>query len=398
MMNSIREIELDPVVTRDAVDIVFAGDLCPVGQNGPLFVDGDPDVIYNDLRPILGEADLSVANLECPLTNASDAVSKSGPSLRADPRCVRGIRAGFQVAALANNHIMDYGAQGLADTLDICRQNGVQTVGAGQNLAEAQTPLLVTIKGVRIAFLAIAEHEFSIATHRSPGAAPVDLADNYRQVNSARQQADLVFVMLHGGNERYPLPSPRLVKVCHFLVDIGSSLVVCNHSHVASGMEIYRDVPIVYGQGNFIFDRDGRPDPWYTGYLLRVKASSAGVVSLEIVPYVQSREEAGIRRMCGKDAEEFFREFDRLSSIVVDMDALSNAWQEFCRTRRNSYLARLLRWGRMKRRLMQSGLEPSRFLGPRQANELLNMFRCESHRDALVQILTDVAIDPRYGN
>ena len=119
--------------------------------------------IFNDALPLL-KKDISITNLECPLSEKESPIKKSGPNLVANPKCVEAIKyGGFDVIALANKHVLDQGESGLKDTLGICRESGIETVGAGENIEDASRPLYMNVKGKRIAVLNCAEHEFSIA-------------------------------------------------------------------------------------------------------------------------------------------------------------------------------------------------------------------------------------------
>jgi poly-gamma-glutamate capsule biosynthesis protein CapA/YwtB (metallophosphatase superfamily) len=144
--------------------IIVGGDTCPIGRNRGLFEVGDARALLDDLLPEFEQADLSIVNLECPLIRKESPILKEGPVLGAPEACVNGLKAmGVDVAGLANNHIMDHGAQGLRTTIGALQEHGIAHVGAGENLAEARKILVREIKGVRIGILAMAEHEFGIA-------------------------------------------------------------------------------------------------------------------------------------------------------------------------------------------------------------------------------------------
>jgi len=240
---------------KSTCTLTIAGDLSPIGRAEALLVNKHFKEVWGGLLEILTNGDLSVVNLECPLTYRKTPILKAGPHLRADPRCAESIHAGgFDVVTLANNHILDMGQEGLLDTCQACQEAGLSTVGVGRNLSEANRPLIQTVKGIRVAIIALAEHEFSIATYDKAGACALDPIENYYQIMRAKELADFVLVVFHGGNEYYALPSPRMVKTCRYFVDCGAHAVVCHHTHVPSGIEFYHDAPIVYGTGNFLFD------------------------------------------------------------------------------------------------------------------------------------------------
>jgi hypothetical protein len=348
--------------------------------------------LWRGIEGVVSAHDVSAVNIECPLTGSKFAGAKTGMSLRADPRCARGISAGgFNVATLANNHILDMGAVGLRDTLHALGEAGVETVGAGLDLTDATRPLTLEVNGVSIAILAFAEREFSTASETGPGAWPLDPIDNHYQIAEARRHADYVIVSLHGGNEWFPLPSPQMVKTCRYLVDSGASAVVSHHTHVASGIEIFGGAPIVYGTGNFLFEWPiTMPAAWYRGNMVSLTFRLGHRVGVELIPYVQCREELGVHLMVGEEAAEFSREIERLSATITDADALGDAWQDFCRGKQREYIAKLVASNRLADTLWSRGLLPVGLLKKR-ALMLLNLVRCQSHRNVLIEVLEQIS-------
>src|ERR1039458_7494152 len=234
--------------------LLIGADICPIEGNRPYFINGDAACLLNDLLPEFQQADLTIANLECLLVEQQSPIEKTGPTFGEPGACINGIKqAGVDVLNLANNHILEHGAPGLENTLAICTQAGIQTVGAGPNLDAARRILIRDLGGLRVGLLAVAEHEFSIATQHSPGANPLDLIDFVRNVTSHRDKFDYLIVLLHGGDE-FLVPSPRIQNTCRFMVEIGANAVIVQHPHVLGGYEDYRGGHIVYGQGALLMD------------------------------------------------------------------------------------------------------------------------------------------------
>src|SRR4051794_41095304 len=120
------------------VNILIGADLCPIGGNLSSFKAGDAKALFNDLLEEFETADLFIANLECPLIEQPAPILKTGPVFGEASACINGIKqAGIDVLGLANNHIMDHGATGLQNTMEVCRKAGIATVGAAENLASA---------------------------------------------------------------------------------------------------------------------------------------------------------------------------------------------------------------------------------------------------------------------
>jgi len=263
-----------PRSSMNSVQIIIGGDICPIGRNLPLFIAGEASGCFRDLLCAFKAADLSVANLECPLIEQPTPIRKTGPVMGVESACIEGLLAsGIQVVGLANNHILDHGAAGLENTLRVCARAGIRTFGAGRNLAEAREILVVTAGSVRVGLLGLAEEEWSIATENSPGANPLDLIDCVRNITRRRESFDFLIVLLHGGSEGYQFPSPRLREVCRFLIEQGAGMVVCQHSHAAGCYESYSGGHIIYGQGNLIFDSAERNRVWEEGFLIQLSIS-----------------------------------------------------------------------------------------------------------------------------
>ena len=370
--------------------ILVAGDFCPAGRPEPVLLDWESAGIWEDIARETSSHDLRIVNLESPLTRSKTPLVKSGPHLSANPGCAKAIRgANFDLVTLANNHIMDMGGSGLKETMEACRSAGLRTVGAGDNLAEAAQPVYADVNGLRIAVLAITEHEHSIATERRAGACPLEPMDNYSQIGEAREQSGFVLVVLHGGNEYYPLPSPRVVRTCRFLVDAGANAVVCHHTHVSSGIEIYHDAPIIYSTGNFLFGASGTAAPeWFEGYLVSISIRPGGATGLRLIPYRQCLEGVGVRLMDEDESRSFLGEISRLSGIISESDALLLQWSRFCASRREDYVSHVLALSRVERKLCKmTGIWPFWRMNRKDIPVLLDMFQCESHRDVCIEIL-----------
>src|SRR5690625_2029581 len=218
-------------------------------------------------------ANINMINLEAPVTNSESKILKTGPNLKShEESTLQALnKLKISVASLANNHILDYGAQGVSDTIQFCQKHGIQTVGAGDHLEEASRTLFLDTEIGIIAILNFAENEWASATATSAGAHPMDIIDNSRKIQEAQDKADYVIVIVHGGHEYYNLPSPRMQKQYRFYADQGADLVVGHHTHSISGYEIYEEVPIFYSLGNFLFPKkSSRPTDWYTGLILEI--------------------------------------------------------------------------------------------------------------------------------
>jgi poly-gamma-glutamate capsule biosynthesis protein CapA/YwtB (metallophosphatase superfamily) len=370
------------------VELLFTGDLYPGGRTEELLLRGDLGAVFGDVLPHLRDSDVCVTNLESPLTCRGTPIVKTGPAYRSDPACAAQLReAGFDVASLANNHVLDFGAIGLEDTVAACRSAGLHTVGAGGSVAQARAPLVLDLSSCRVAILAFAEEEFSTARDGA-GAAPLDPVANYYQVVEAKKQADCVFVVVHGGHEFHPLPSPRMVETYRFLADLGVTAVIAHHPHVASGLEIRNGVPILYSLGTLLFDPP-RPEPeaFHKGFFVKLKIRDKRLAQLSLCPYWQFEGGPGLRMMEGDARARFLADLAVRSRVIQDASALQESWKAFCASKRDAYLASLTRAGRLRRLLSSRRLCTAPRLSTKEAAVLLNLLRCQAHREASTTVL-----------
>lgn len=372
--------------------VLIGGDICPIGGNTALFQSGNAEVLFGDLLQDFGEADVVVANLECPLIERSTPISKTGPVFGEDSACINGIRAaGVDVLCLANNHILDHGAEGLVNTLAVCAEAGVATVGAGENLAEARRILVTKAGDLRVGLVGMAEHEFSIATAKTPGANPLDLIDYVRNVTENRETFDYLIVLLHGGLEFLTAPSPRLKETCHFLVEMGASAVVVQHPHSFGGHEVYLGAPIVYGQGALLMDEAIYRDmkSFHEGILVSIKIAEDRTSSVEFLPFVQSDPVPGARRMAPERAAVLLAELDAKSRALLDDEYIREEWRRFCENQKHEYLGTLLGHNRLLQRANGYGLLARLAYNRRRLLGTKNVLTCETHREALETIFKE---------
>lgn len=393
-MNSIiPQIETGKILINeskaDRIRILLTGDFCPDARIEKLCIQSNYEPIYNDALHILRQKDLSITNLECPITRTISPILKKGPHLSADTLCINAIRYGaFDVVTLANNHILDHGEQGLFDTLYACKEAGIKTVGAGKNLKRASQPLFISIKGTIIAILNFAEREFSIAGSDRPGANPLDPIKNFYQINAAKKRADILIVVIHGGSEHYPLPSPRMVAICRFFADLGVTAVVGHHTHIASGLEVYNGVPIFYSLGNFLFDRNyPHLENWSQSYFVKLIVADNCVSKILLFPYYQCHNEVGLSLMDSEDKSTFLAQIAEHSSVIQNDDLLKKKWDSFCKGKKYRYLSIILTLNRMQRIMLRKGIFTRTFFKYTKLLQLLNMLRCDSHRDVAMHTL-----------
>jgi len=373
--------------------VLIGGDICPIGDNTPFFERGDAESLFHDLLDEFRNADLVLANLECPLIEHPTPIAKTGPVFGESVDCIKAIRAaGIHVLCLANNHILDHGAAGLASTIAACDEAGIATVGAGADVASARRIVVqVATDGMRIGILAMAEREFSVATTATAGANPLDLIDYVRNVQANRGSIDYLIVLLHGGAEFLQAPSPRLQEACRFLIETGANAVVVQHPHSFGGYEHYRGGHIVYGQGALVMDepiyRDRRS--FHEGVLVALSIDAGGSSSMELIPFEQSDPVPGARKMEAHPAAVLLETLATKARQVLDPDYVALEWRRFCEEHKHQYLSVLLAHNRIVRRANRKGHFSGWLYRGRRLLGTRNVVSCEPHREAVETIFRE---------
>lgn len=193
---------------------------------------------------ILQKADLVIINLESPLVENCPPTNE-GMKFCADLQNIESLKfAGVDVINLANNHIGNYGLEGIKTTVNLLNQAGILVAGTDK-------PAAKNLRGLRFAFLGY--NDFS-----SPaGISQAKKEKIQTEITQAKNQADIVVVTFHWGVEYTSRPTQKQQNLAHLAIDSGADLIIGHHPHWIQPIEIYKDKIIVYSHGNFIFDQ-----PW----------------------------------------------------------------------------------------------------------------------------------------
>lgn len=340
--------------------------------------------IGSGIMKMFSDSDINIVNLEAPVTTHGTKILKTGPNLKShEESTLKALKKlKVSVVTLANNHILDYDEQGVADTLQFCRDHDFQTVGAGEDLAEASRTLFLEREEGRVAVINFAENEWASATVTSAGAHPMDIIDNSRKIKEVREKADYVIVIIHGGHEYYNLPSPRMQKQYRYYADQGADLVVAHHTHCISGHEIYNGVPIFYSLGNFLFTKNNPKEDWYTGLVLEVEITDSGLHT-QLHPVRQEKETFALDLLTGDERVSIQKRIESYNEMIADESKLKEAWNQYAEETMDQYLNYWSPLSFLPGRYAKAIL---RRLGLNGINKkglalYLNLIRCEAHRD-----------------
>ena len=361
--------------------LYISGDIAYRGRVGESLEGKDGLILSSKISQAIRDADFAIANLESPVGDQSQFISKAGPSLCCPEKLVSAIKTvGFSGVTLANNHFFDCGQNGVRQTIEACKKNGLTYFGGGLDLVEAREVKTIQGEPDDIDIINVCEHEFSVASDTQGGSNGLDLVAIYNNIVTSLQKKHKVVVIVHGGPEYYQLPSPRMQKTYRFFIDIGASAVINCHQHCYCGYELYRNCPIFYGLGNFYFDSTKRNSVWNQGYAVVLDLS--GDITFKLIPYIQFDREPGLRDLSENEQVVFEESIHGLNAIISDPKRLEEGWRNFARKKN---LDRVFSpfYNRFTLRLYKMNWFP-RLVPFRQRLLQLNSIQCESHRDILL--------------
>lgn len=213
---------------------------------------GDPFALVREAL----DADLTVGNLEGPLPApaAHAARGAHGPILQQPPNAPDLLAdAGFDLVSLANNHLLDLGVPSVLNTLEALRRADVEPLGAWPDPADRFHPVLRTVHGVSIGFLAYTMWLNVAGGRETVGLGHLRTDDAVAEIAALRPYVDFVVVLAHWGRENDHFTYGQTRELARAMVDAGADVVLGHHAHVLKGLEWYRGALIAYSLGNFVF-------------------------------------------------------------------------------------------------------------------------------------------------
>lgn len=235
--------------------IFLAGDVLVRNIPGGLFCSAP-------VQRFIENADYALANFEAPIAGFGRPASKYGPHLNQMPEAVEGLKQqGFKGLLLANNHALDYGAEGLQATMERIDRVGLDRTGAGMTREEAYRPLIKEIAGSRVGFFNVAEAQFGVLDHlvgdRTAGYAWINHPEIDARLEKLAGECDFTIVLAHAGLEHYRIPQMEWRLRYRRFCDLGADAVVAAHPHTPQGYERHGESLIFYSLGNFFFAAPG---------------------------------------------------------------------------------------------------------------------------------------------
>lgn len=273
---------------------------------------------FADVGEVLRGAQIVFANLEGPLTDVGEAEVDKHYVFRSPPAKVAPAlaAAGINLVSLANNHILDYGVEGLRSTLAALAAVDIRYAGAGMDLQQARQAAIMSAGGHTIALLAysLTFPESFWASADRPGAAFGHERYVRADVASARDRADIVMVSFHWGREATTELRDYQPRLAHAAIDAGATVVLGHHPHILQGVERYKHGIIFYSLGNFVFGSYSRLAQ--RSMIAELYFEDAQLTKVRVIPLNVNNVEVVFqpRRLSTHEAEKVIGELRRLSA------------------------------------------------------------------------------------
>ncbi|EMT51558.1 hypothetical protein I532_16578 [Brevibacillus borstelensis AK1] len=249
--------------TDEPITVTVVGDILLDKSVGAQIERYGVDYPFAKTAELLKQADLTVGNLETAVSRRGSPEHKEF-TFRAKPEALAGLaNAGFDVVNLANNHTMDFGMDAFLDTMQHLRENDIAYVGGGKAEEEAFAPYIQTIKGKKVAIIGLSRvlpnQKWFAGKNKAGLAHAYSREPMLGYVRKAVEESDITIAIMHWNLEYKDYPEPYARQMARLLIDNGVDAIVGSHSHSLMGVEWYKEAPIFYSVGNFVFTTPRNP-------------------------------------------------------------------------------------------------------------------------------------------
>lgn len=310
---------------------------------------------------LFADGDLVVGNQEGPITNCTKSI-KGKCCLRSNVESAGILKNwGVDVVSLANNHMFDYGWEGFVQTRQRLDEAGIRYLGAGKDLEQASSPLILDVKGTRIGLLAYSWEfvQTTCASENSYGCAPLDKELMVEQIHNIKSQVDVVIVLPHWGYCEYSFPTPEQVELGRHLIKAGATAVIGHHSHIVQGITSEGSELVAFSLGNFAFTehRYGWRNVVLTkenlrGVILKLVLKPGETVAHELI---HTRQEKAV--IVRDNSESRRAEFAERQALLLSADYAKH-WRRYLRCRlfkRILYWMNILHWRNIRKETIIGG-------------------------------------------
>lgn len=335
-----------------SLSLFIGGDWSPSISNNAEYMLENGTAFYGDLSHRIKTADLSILNVETVISSKKLERRKSGPSAISESWLAEHLSAcGFDLACLANNHILDAGDQGLEETINILLKHGVDVLGAGCSLDQIYNVKKYEKGSEKISIINVSDGiESNEKFNNGSGAADLESWRVADLIQKSKKKNEIVVVISHAGAEFLPIPTPRIRRLYREFIELGADLVVGHHPHVVQGLELYQGQPIFYSLGNFGICRDFRRKSEEIGFVLEVEIFERSLQEIRILPIKNTPK--GILFLPKLSQEEFFHFWMPANKLLKDNEQYNSVW--------TAYLARYQLFSKIFDIAWEAIINPSR--------------------------------------
>jgi poly-gamma-glutamate synthesis protein (capsule biosynthesis protein) len=280
----------EQVAKQDStLSVIVSGDLMLGGRFIEVMSKQGIDYPLQQISKTLQLADITYCNMEPPFRSDEGKSAPKQYIYRVPPEHSKSIKnAGFDVVALANNHIMDYGVKALQTTLKTLDHMDIQYCGAGMNLAEARKPVIMEKNGVKIGFLSYSKtFPFSFyAKDDEPGTAPGYEQYLREDIPKLKEQVDFVIVSFYWASIMQKDPKKYQVHLARQSINLGADIIIGHHPYTIQPLEIYKGKPIFYSVGKLAFG--SLSNSLQESLLLKFFLSNQTIDSIHVMPVMSN--------------------------------------------------------------------------------------------------------------
>lgn len=316
---------------KDSVTISLAGDVLLGSWIGKHMDTHGVDYPWENVKAVFLSSDLSLINLECSVGTAGEAQDKEF-TFRAKPETLKGlVNAGIKGVNLGNNHTLDFGRECFRQTLNNLEEHGLKYTGGGRDIESAYEPAVWEINDIKIGFIGFSRVTPHVDWYAAENRAGIvngydsNSPNMVKAVQQAKEKVDFLIVSLHWGVQLADYPSENDAAIAKELIDNGADCIMGHHPHVLQGIEFYKDRPIVYSLGNFIFGT--KSERTAQTMIFNMEINKDGIMNTSITPGTIKVGKPVISE--GEDKEKIINLINELSSdwdtkILKDSNIIGN--------------------------------------------------------------------------
>ena len=277
-------------------------------------------ILSEDVVKIMNDSSVMIVNSEFTVSKRGTPIKGKQYTFRAKPERLNiYYEMGVDMVTLANNHVYDYGSVAFNDMLAAFKEYKIPYIGAGKNLSEASKEYYFIVNGYKIAFINGSRAEKYRLT---PGATKnsegiflcYDTTNMVNKIKEVRKNSDYVITIVHYGRENSHELEKEQINSSYEYIDAGSDVIVGHHAHTLQGVEYYKDKPIIYNLGNFIFN----PLVIDTA-IFQIELEDNGNMKYKMIPALQKNEYTDI--LTGKEKQRVINDLNSWSRHAkIDKD------------------------------------------------------------------------------